>query len=60
VWHDLVSTLQLPGPEPAIAYLRSTTVTSLLADPEPLIAAFTRRYQNDTGVTTHSGFLVCA
>ena len=62
--HDLVSTLRLPGPEPAVAYLRSTIVTSLLADPEPFIAAFTRRYQNDAGVTfgvtTHSGFLVCA
>jgi SAM-dependent methyltransferase len=62
--HDLVSALQLPGPEPAVAYLRSAIVTGLLTDPEPLIAAFTRRYQNDTGVTsgvtTHSGFLVCA
>jgi SAM-dependent methyltransferase len=60
--HDFSSALLLPGPEPAIGYVRSTFVTTFLADPGPLVSAVTSRLRNDGGatlrVTTHSGCLV--
>jgi SAM-dependent methyltransferase len=58
--HDFVSTLELPGPEPIAAYVRSMG----LADPEVLTARILKSIRNGRGypfpVTTHSGTLVCA
>jgi SAM-dependent methyltransferase len=56
--------LEVPGPEPVAAYVRSMSLTAQLGDPEALVRAVTVRLPSGPGATfvdtTHSGCLVCA
>jgi ubiquinone/menaquinone biosynthesis C-methylase UbiE len=59
--HDFAGQLQVPGPEPVVAYVRSMRETSRLPDPEPLIEAVADRLRAaPRAVTTHSGCLISA
>ena len=62
--HDFAGQLQVPGPEPVVAYVRSMRETSRLPDPESLVEAVADRLQAAPGavfrVTTHSGCLISA
>jgi len=61
--HDFAGDLMLPGPEPAIDYLRSMVVMRDVPDSDRLVSAVTARVRPDDQeffrVRTHTGCLIC-